>query len=61
MPLMPRPLCHLLLPCRLASYFADTRSQDYTDLQSLVKCLDRGNIMLNTACSDGKVGVPRHM
>jgi len=39
----------------LTDWMSDTRSQGYTDLQSLVKCLDHRVIVSDTACSQAKV------
>jgi hypothetical protein len=39
----------------LIDWISDTRSQGYTDLQSLVKCLDHRDIVSDTACSQAKV------
>ena len=39
----------------LLDWISDTRSQGYTDLQSLVKCLDHRNIVSDTACSQARV------
>ena len=41
----------------LIDWISDTRSQGYTDLQSLVKCLDHRGIVLvlDTVCSQAKV------
>ena len=39
----------------LTDWMSDTRSQGYTDLQSLVKCLDHRFIVSDTACSQAKV------
>ncbi len=47
----------LLLLLSLIGWISDTRSQGYTDLQSLVKCLDHRGIVLvlDTVCSQAKV------
>ena len=39
----------------MVDWISDTRSQGYTGLQSLVKCLDHRDIMSDTACSQAKV------
>ncbi len=39
---------------RFLDRISDTRSQGYTSLQSLVKCLDHRNIVSDTACSQAK-------
>ncbi len=39
----------------LIDWISNTRSQGYTDLQSLVKCLDHRDIVSDTACSQAKV------
>jgi len=44
-----------LLCISLIDWISDTQSQGYTDLQSLVKCLDHRDIVSDTACSQAKV------
>ena len=39
----------------LTGWISDTLSQGYTDLQSLVKCLDHRNSVSDTGCSQAKV------
>ena len=39
----------------LIDWISDTLSQGYTDLQSLVKCLDHRDIVSDTGCSQAKV------
>ena len=39
----------------LIDWISDTLSQEYTNLQSLLKCLDHTNIVSDTACSQAKV------
>ena len=39
----------------LVDWISDTRSQGYTGLQSLVKCLDHRALMSDTVCSQAKV------
>jgi len=38
----------------LIDWISDTLSQGYTNLQSLVKCLDHRNIVSDTVCSQAK-------
>ena len=45
--------CHS--PVFLIDWISDTRSQGYTDLQCLVKCLDHRGIVLDTVCSQARV------
>ena len=48
---------YILCFCKfsLIDWISDTRSQGYTDLQSLVKCLDHRDFVSDTACSQAKV------
>ena len=39
----------------LIDWISDTLSQEYTNLQSLLKCLDHTNIVSDTVCSQAKV------
>ncbi len=39
----------------LVDWISDTLSQGYTNLQSLVNCLDHRNIVSDTVCSQAKV------
>jgi len=45
----------------LIDWISDTRSQGYTDLQSLAKCLDDRDIVSDTACSQAKVVLGCHV
>ena len=53
--------CHVKV-C-LIGWMSDTLSQTYTDLQSLVKCLDHGGIVLvlDTVCSQARAVLGRAM
>ncbi len=44
-------MCHVLWIDKIS----DTCSQGYTDLQTLVKCLDHRDVVLDMACSQKKV------
>ena len=44
-----------LKPLSLVDWISDALSQGYTNLQSLVKCLDHRNIVSDTVCSQAKV------